>query len=46
VTTIEINEPTTAAPGIGVPIPVQLNFDGSMLVVKNAYGLSSVWRKQ
>jgi len=41
-TTQQSNDPTAV---IGVPIPTQVNFDGSALGMQNSYGQAAVWHK-
>jgi TIR domain-containing protein len=41
-TTLQTNDPTA----IAGPIPTQVSFDGSTLVMQNSYGQSAVWQKQ
>jgi len=41
-TTVQTNDPSAVL----VPIPTQVNFDGSRLMMQNTYGQAAVWQKR
>lgn len=42
-TTLQTNDSTAV---VGRPIPTQVEFDGSMLLMQNAYGQSAAWQRR